>query len=158
MLYRPTGTSAWRSLAILIVVAQILAAAPNEQEIGPSLLRTSHGTSAAEDRALAQALRESEKALASEPGKPLVDFLKRYPDSGWRASLLADLGTYYRTTGRFTKALDAFEEAWTLTSGGSSQNERMVANWALGELFAMHSHLGHPARLAQLFAAAEARD
>src|SRR5271156_5700894 len=135
MLSLRTGNFLLRSLAVLILATQVLAAAPIDQEVGPSLLRTGHGTSAAEDRALAQALREA-KSIVSEPAKPLVEFLKQNPDSGWRPSVLAELGTYYRSSARFTKALDAFEEAWTLTSGGASRNERVIANWALGQLLA----------------------
>ena len=55
-------------------------------------------------------------------------------------------------------SLDSFEEAWNLTSAGSRENERALANWALGELLSIHSHLGHTARLEQLFAAADGRE
>jgi RHS repeat-associated protein len=110
-----------------------------------------------ENRALARALLSYSKGGNSEDVASLAGFLDRHPQSRWRAGLLANLGTVYRQTGRFTKALEAFEEVWRLTKGGTGQNARTLANWAGGELAEMYGHLGRSERLTSLFGEIEDR-
>lgn len=111
-----------------------------------------------ENRALAKALLAYAKTAEAEDVSPVADFLKQFPHSRWRACLLINLGIVYRRTGYFTRALGAFEEAWKLTKDGSGKNTRAMANWAVGELAAMHAHLGHAERLEALFAELGHRD
>ena len=61
-------------------------------------------TSRAENRALAIALRAYAAGHRSEMVAPLLQFLSQYPRSAWRPSLLANIGTTYRTTGYLSRA------------------------------------------------------
>jgi RHS repeat-associated protein len=154
----------WSCLAILLIFSQAALSGTLDDEIGrpgvfgAPLLMTAGSSSLAENRALAQALTVYAKSRDGEPEHAIHEFLKRYPASSWRASLLVNLASSYRANGRFTKALDSYEEVWALTENQTGKNEQMLANWALGELLAMHSHLGHATRLEQLFTAAGGRE
>src|SRR6202035_5812904 len=85
---------------------------------GP-LLRTKGTPSTAENAELAATLRAVAVSPEAEPFGPVQAFLRLYPRSGWRASLLVNIGAAYRATGRVSRAIETFEEAWTLTSGGT---------------------------------------
>jgi RHS repeat-associated protein len=115
-------------------------------------------TSAAENEALGQALR----AYLSDPGErsagEIVKFLQSYPQSVWRASLLANLGLLYRRTGYFTRALSAWDEAWMLAKDAIGENAHAVGDLVLGELADLNARLGRFDRLEQLFADTEGRD
>ena len=71
------------------------------------LVPTPRGTTAAKNRALARAIAEYARIGQSEMVAPLLAFLAQYPQSVWRPSLLANLGTVYRATGYLGKALSA---------------------------------------------------
>ncbi len=111
-----------------------------------------------ENRALAQALLACANSGSAQDVSPVEEFLKQFPRSSWRASLVINLGVVYRQTGYFTKALRAFEEAWKLTRNGDGKNTQALANWAVGELASMYGHLGHAQRLEELFADIGQRD
>ena len=120
-------------------------------EAGPAD-QQEHRASTQENRALADALLAYTQAQDPDDGSTLTDFLTRYPHSRWRAGLLAHLGSIYRHSGRFEPAIEAFEAAWALTKHRTGQNATVVANWAIGELADLHTHLGHTARLQELVA------
>lgn len=103
-----------------------------------------------ENRALAQALQAYAEKRNGDDLAPLVSFLERYPQSGWRASLLGNLGLVWRRSGRFQRGIDSFEEAWELTRTATGGNARAIGDWAAGELAHMHSHLGHRERVESL--------
>jgi RHS repeat-associated protein len=111
-----------------------------------------------ENQLLAEALLKYVNASDGEDVSSLTDFLGRFPESGWRASLLVNLGAVYRRTGYFTKAMNAFEDAWRFTKDGRGKNTRAIANRVAGELAEMHAHLGHAERLNVLFADLKGRD
>jgi RHS repeat-associated protein len=143
----------------------IFSAQPADEEItrarvfGEPLLKTDESVSSdSENQALAQALLAYRRAADAEDVAPLTGFLKRHPDSGWRASLLASLGAVYRHLGYFTKAIAVWEETWALTKDGRGKNTQAVANQILGELAGIHTHLGHKERLEALFAELDNRD
>ena len=79
-------------------------------------------TSARENKALSASLTAFAKTGNAESTAPLTDFLKQYPNSAWKASLLTNLGILY--TGYWTKALDAWDEAWNLSKSATGQQER----------------------------------
>ena len=108
--------------------------------------------SAQENRALAGALLAYTQATDPDDMSALTEFLGRYPRSQWRAGLLAHLGLLYRQRGRFEQAVEAFDTVWALTKHRTGRNATVVANWAIGELADLHTHLGHTARLQELVA------
>ena len=70
-------------------------------------------TTREENAALAQAIKTCADAQQGEMVAPLVAFLTRYPDSAWRPSLLANLGTVYRAHGYLSRALNAWNAPGT---------------------------------------------
>ena len=67
-------------------------------------------TSVAENRALADAITRHARGGQAGDVSSYERFLGEHPDSAWRASLLANLGSVYRNEGRFQRAFSAWEE------------------------------------------------
>jgi RHS repeat-associated protein len=111
-----------------------------------------------ENSDLARALLTYAKTADAEDVSPFTNFLAEHPHSRWQAGLLVNLGATWRKTGRFPKAMDAFEETWNLTKNRHDATGNQLANWAVGELAAMHGHLGHVQRLNALLADLGDRD
>src|SRR5207249_8895441 len=63
------------------------------------LIPMPRGTTPAENHALALALRTYAAGRRSEMVAPLLQFLSQFPQTAWRASLLANIGSVYRSTG-----------------------------------------------------------
>ena len=111
-----------------------------------------------ENGALAQAITAYVAAGRDEALGPFEAFVAAHPRSAWRAPLLTNLGVAYRRTGYFSRALVAWEEAWTLTKTEQQPNGHAVADHALGELAELSGRLGRYERLEALFADIEGRD
>jgi RHS repeat-associated protein len=62
---------------------------------------------------------------------PLGIYLTNHPDSPWRASLLANIGAVYRETAAFTRAMNAWDQAWALTKDSQEPYARAVADYAI---------------------------
>src|SRR5262249_10219613 len=63
----------------------------------------------------------------------------------------------YRRTGYFTRALAAWEDAWSLSKSETDPRSRAVADRALGELAELNARLGRFERLKALFGEIEGR-
>jgi len=108
-------------------------------------------TTPAENKALAAALTSFLKRTSNDEVAPLVSFLDEFPASPWRVSLLTDLGMVYRKTGHFSKALAAWEEAWSLGKNSTMQNAKLMADRAIAELTELNARVGRFERLQPLF-------
>src|SRR5882724_4708763 len=64
-----------------------------------------------ENKQLAATLVESFEARP-EIDTPVANFLKSYPNSAWKPALLFGLGIHWRQAARFSRAIEAWEEAW----------------------------------------------
>jgi RHS repeat-associated protein len=124
----------------------------NARIFGEPLVAIGRGTLRGENHALADAVTRYLDAHNPENVLPFLGFLKTYPDSPWRASLLLNLGLVYRHTGYFLRALDVWEQTWLATKTGTDAKARAVADRAVGELFALNARLGRFERLEALFA------
>jgi hypothetical protein len=113
--------------------------------------------SAEEDRALADAILTYLERGGGEDVSVFEAFLKAHPRSAWRAALLVDLGIVYRRTGYFSKALDAWREAWKLSRDEQELNPRAVADRAAGELAELLALVGRQQELEDLLATLEER-
>ena len=107
-------------------------------------------TTATDNAALAQALIAFSQRSQAEDYSALTAFLSAYPQSPWRASLLTGMGIVYAHHGYFTRALDAWQTAWTLSKDSTESLERGVADRALSERARLYVRLGTTAPLQQL--------
>lgn len=113
----------------------------------------SKNTSSDEDDAVLAAIRDYQARKSVNDFQALTGFLEKYPDSGWSLAVSTNLGWSYYQSGRFSKAIAAWERAWQLGKGIAEDNlkAKALADRALGELFRMHARIGHKERLAALF-------
>jgi len=106
-------------------------------------------TSPQENAALARAILIYRDAHRSEMVAPLLDFLARFPQSAWRPSLLANLGTIYRSNGYLARALNAWNLAWDASKVETEPHAHAVADFALGELLDLSAKVGKADAVAQ---------
>ena len=123
----------------------------NSHVFAEPLIPIGNHTTPQENRELAEAVEAFREAANPEATEVLSDYLARFPDSPWRASLLANLGELYRSTGYWSKALNSWEDAWKLTSDQTDPRSKAVADDVLGSLAQMNARLGRVDRLESLF-------
>jgi RHS repeat-associated protein len=99
-------------------------------------------TTVAENIALAQAIQIFIARTNHEDVSAINSFLESYPDSAWRASLVLNLGLFYRKTGYFSKALSSWAEAWTMAKSETNPKASILADLAIGELLDLNARLG----------------
>jgi RHS repeat-associated protein len=148
-------------IAVLWVVTSVYAASAsqNSNTTGLSglvsgfeepLVRTAP-TSSEENEALLHAIESYESRSRVDDFRAFDVFLSSYPDSGWRVAVLTNLGLAYYHYGYFSKAIDAWEEAWKQGRNATAPDAKALVDRAVGELARMHARLGHADRLATLF-------
>jgi len=115
-------------------------------------------TTSAENKALAVAISAFTKATDPEKTQILSSFLDQFPNAVWRASLLANLGAIYRSTGYWSKALGAWEDSWHLLAKETEPDGKALGDFVLGELAQMNARLGRCERLETLFKEIRDRD
>jgi RHS repeat-associated protein len=74
----------------------------------------------------------------------------RQPNSPYRASLLMNMGIFYRRRGYFTRAERALREAWNLSKDAAEPLGRAVADAAVGELLDIYKTFGRLAPMEAL--------
>ncbi|MDD2710648.1 MAG: hypothetical protein PHV34_21930, partial [Verrucomicrobiae bacterium] len=94
---------------------------------------------ARENKALAQALLAYQKRKANDEVADFEKILQTYPESRWKVALLTNLGLIYRQTGWFTKAFNAWEEAWWIGKNEAGQREKAIVDRAVSELARLNS-------------------
>ena len=84
-----------------------------------------------------------------EVTQPFEDFLTTHPTSAWRASLLANLGGFYRRHGYFTRAEAKLVEAWLIARGATDSRGRAVAEQVIVDLVELRCSFGRADALRQ---------
>ena len=111
----------------------------------------------AESEALWQAAQKVKEQGVEACVTALEDFLAAYPNSAWSPSLRANLAIYYRSTGRLTKPLEYWADAWQAVKDAQDQRGAQVARYVIVQYAQMLADLGRAERLRLLFQEAEAR-
>ncbi|HKQ38302.1 MAG TPA: RHS repeat-associated core domain-containing protein [Verrucomicrobiae bacterium] len=112
---------------------------------------------AAENAALARALVDYSKRRTVDDFSSLTEFLKRHPDSAWKAALLTCLGLEYYNTAHYSVALEAWREAWELGQKATDLTGKLLADRVVCELAGLYSRLGRMDDLAALLKSLEQR-
>ena len=107
-----------------------------------------------ENKALADALANYSYRTNLDDFSSLTGFLSRFRESTWSGSLLLHLGIEYYNYGYYSKALDAWEQAWKQCENVDDSKAKTQADRALGNLAGMYSRLG---RMRELSGASEDR-
>jgi tetratricopeptide (TPR) repeat protein len=110
-----------------------------------------------QDAALIAALQAYQHRKSYEDVSAITTYLDANPQSPWKFSLLANLGIVYRKTGYFSRAADAWEQAWALGKGEKSVQVQALSNRAAAELATLLSSLGRTERLDSLLAETKGR-
>lgn len=106
--------------------------------------------SADENVALGNALRRYAQTRDKENLEEFETFLKDFPDSGWKISLLAELGVVYRQTGYFSRAIDVWDTAWQLGKKETDPALKSLSDKTAGRLAGLLARLGRQDRLQSL--------
>ena len=131
-------------------------AAPTDEEISRArvfsapVIPAGKNRSAGENKDLALALKRFRDRADADDASDVENFLKKYPDSQWRVSLAASLGSHYRHTMQFTKALAAWREAWASGKSSTDANVKDIADGAVAEMAQYYVTLGRTDELQAL--------
>jgi RHS repeat-associated protein len=115
-------------------------------------------TTVEENRALAGALQAYLRRKSNDDVSAITQFLEQFPNSTWRVSLLTDLGIVFRKTGYFSRAMQAWEEAWRTGKAETQPNPRAIVDRAVAELAELNARVGRFERLEGLFSEIEGRE
>jgi len=103
-----------------------------------------------ENSALAQALTTFANRSVLDDFSALTDFISSSAYS-WYPSLSFCLGWEYYHTGHYSKALDAWEDAWLWSKDETDPRAQALADRAIGELAKMYSRIGGFDELESIF-------
>jgi RHS repeat-associated protein len=103
-----------------------------------------------ETTALRSAIDQYARRTVRDDFSALENFLEAYPNGSWSASIHAGLGGECFTVGRYSRALEHWRQAWTLSHGASGREAVALADKSLTELALMLSRLGRREELREL--------
>lgn len=114
-------------------------------------------TTAEEDTALTAAVALFQHPAITpndfaDSAQPFLDYMAKYPASGWNMAIQTNLGLGYYHAGYFTRAFTAWEQAWSLGRDKQGLEAKRLTDRAVGELARMHARVGHADKLEALFA------
>jgi RHS repeat-associated protein len=109
-------------------------------------------TTPEEDRALLEALRKHQARAQQDDFSALTGFLARFPQSRWAPALQTNIGFSYLHYGYFSKAIDAWQQAWRNGRNASDIEVKALVDRAVGELALLYASLGKMDELTALFA------
>ncbi|HMJ66057.1 MAG TPA: hypothetical protein VK615_12000 [Candidatus Binatia bacterium] len=91
----------------------------------------------AETTALRSAIDQYARRTVRDDFSALENFLEAYPDGSWSTSVHAGLGEESFTVGRYSRALEHWRRAWTLSHAASGREAVALADKSLTELALM---------------------
>ncbi|MDD5273868.1 MAG: cysteine peptidase family C39 domain-containing protein, partial [Methylovulum sp.] len=114
-------------------------------------------TTTEEDAALTAAIASFQHPATAQndfadSAQPFLDYMAKYPASGWNMAIQTNLGLGYYHAGYFSRAFTAWEQAWSLGRDKQSLEAKRLTDRAVGELARMHARVGHADKLEALFA------
>jgi RHS repeat-associated protein len=137
---------------------------PTDEELtkarlfGEPLIPQAGESNDVENQALAQAITTYLYGGDSEALEPLEGVVTAFPRSRWRVAVQANVGSWYRKKGYFTRAQRNLTEAWQLGKSSDTEGVRKLAEFAAGELMQIHMQFGQVDPLEALVAEFEGRE
>ncbi|MBB3428898.1 RHS repeat-associated protein [Rhizobium sp. BK312] len=110
-----------------------------------------------EDEDLSAALNAFQHRQDPSDLSSLMGFLQRYPHSGWSTALWTNIGLSYLHDGYFSRAIDAWQQAWIEGKDASAPEARALTDRAVGELASLNASMGRSDDLALLFGQLDGR-
>ena len=110
-----------------------------------------------ENAALAEALLGYAKRSGLDDFASLTGFLEKHPLSAWRAALLTCMGLEYYNTAYYSRALEAWQQAWAHAKDARDAKGKAIADRAVGELAYLYARLGRMTELEALLKSVENR-
>ena len=103
--------------------------------------------------ALAKALQAYVHRAKPDDFSALLNFTKRNPQSPWRASVLATLGSVFLERGSYSTASELLQSAWKLTGGEApTLDHKLLASAVAADLATVLAKTGRKADLQGLLA------
>jgi tetratricopeptide (TPR) repeat protein len=102
-----------------------------------------------ESDALWSALEQMRDAGPQAGFAALDAFVARHPNSAWTPSVRANLAYMYREHGRYTPALEHWEQAWAATRHHKTGDGKAVADYALAHWTRLLASLGRAWKLSK---------
>jgi RHS repeat-associated protein len=112
---------------------------------------------ASENEVLITAVEQFATRTVRDDFSSLERFLENNPRSPWAPGLQAQLGSEYYRVGRYSRAIDAWNRAWTAQDAETGDDGMASANRAGSELALMYARLGRMAELRPLLGQLERR-
>jgi hypothetical protein len=137
---------------------------PTDEELfrarvfGEPLIPEAGETNDAENQALAQAITTYLYGGDSEALEPLEGLVTNFPQSRFRVGVQANVGSWYRKKGYFTRAQRNLFEAWKLGKHSKTEGVKRLAEFAAGELMLLHMQFGQVDPLEALVLEFEGRE
>ncbi|HSB97888.1 MAG TPA: RHS repeat-associated core domain-containing protein, partial [Spongiibacteraceae bacterium] len=145
-----SGDSSFAAAADLAAPPTTIAQTLRDMPVFEEPLVAAKPTTLDEDQAVAHAVALYQQQKNPDDFKVFDDFLRRYPQSGWRVALFTNLGLANYHYGYFSRAIEAWEQAWREGRDVTDPAAKILVDRAVGELVRMHARLGHTDRLAAL--------
>lgn len=111
----------------------------------------------ADNAALSAALLTYAARIKPDDFTGLTEFVGSHPASPWRAAVLTCLGLEYYNTAYYSRALQAWEQAWSLAKEATDLRGKGIADRAVGELAYLYARLGRMTDLQALLTSIENR-
>lgn len=105
------------------------------------------GTTAEDNRALRGLLGSHQPGGGEDNLARLEAFLLSHAKSPWRAALLVNLALLYRQTGRLSRSISTWEEAWRATQAETEGPGALLSRRVVVELARLHAALGRQQEL-----------
>lgn len=142
---------------------QTISNAPSEEDIreiqvfDEPLLACGTSPSAEQNQRLLQTLKRYQARAVPDDFSEVENYLRENSSSPWAPPLTFNLGCDYYRAGFYSKALEAWERAWSLFKECNDPRAKPLADRSAGELARMYSRLGRVKELASLMASLESR-
>lgn len=111
----------------------------------------------AENAALVNAMAAFSQRTSPDDFTAITNFIKKYPKSRWKGSLLANIGIVYRRTGYYNEAMYVWEQSWNILKKQTDHKTKVLADRVISELLLMNGWIGRKEKLDSLFKEIEHR-